>query len=58
MISPGTRTRPSIGLRLAGALLLCAFLPACVNQTVKSTSVPVLKTAATPVEEHLLLDAS
>lgn len=58
MISPGRRTRPPIGLRLAGALLLCTFLPACVNQTVKSTSVPVLKTAATPVEEHLLLDAS
>ena len=58
MTSAHRRTGPYAGLRLVAVLLLCAALPACVNQTVKSTSVPAVKTATTQVEEHLLLDAS
>lgn len=46
------------GFRLLVALLLCAALPACVNQTIKSTSVPAVQTPSTQVEEGLLLDAS
>ena len=37
-------------------LALCALLPACVNQTVKSTSVPQIKTASAETSEALLLD--
>ena len=37
-------------------LALCSLLPACVSQTVKSTSVPAVETAATEVSEALLLD--
>jgi len=50
-----TNTGPS---RLLAALLLCIALPACVNQTIKSTSVPAVQTPTTQVEESLLLDAS
>ena len=39
-------------------LLLCLTLPACVSQTIKSTSVPAIQTPAIQVEEHLLLDAN
>ncbi len=39
-------------------LLLCITLPACVSQTIKSTSVPAIQTPAIQVEESLLLDAS
>ena len=39
-------------------LALCTLLPACVSQTVKSTSVPAVKTAETEVGEALLLDVS
>ena len=46
------------GFRLLAALLLCAALPACVNQTIKSTSIPAVQTPSTQVEEGLLLDAS
>lgn len=44
--------------RFIGLFLLCAALPACVNQTIKSTSVPSINTPSAPVEENLLLDAS
>lgn len=44
--------------RLLAAILLYATLTACVNQTIKSTSVPAVQTPATQVEEGLLLDAS
>ena len=39
-------------------LALCSLLPACVSQTVKSTSVPAVNTAETDVGEALLLDVS
>ena len=39
-------------------LALCTLLPACVSQTVKSTSVPAVNTAETDVGEALLLDVS
>ncbi len=44
--------------RLLAAIVLCAVLPACVNQTIKSTSVPAVNTPTTQVAEGLLLDAS
>ncbi len=44
--------------RVFAVLLLCAALPACVNQTIKSTSVPSIQTPSSQVGEHLLLDAS
>lgn len=44
--------------RIIGLFLLCAALPACVNQTIKSTSVPSINTPSVQVEESLLLDAS
>lgn len=37
-------------------LIVCASLSACVSQTVKTTSVPNVKTAPVPVAETLLLD--
>lgn len=37
-------------------IALCALLPACVNQTVKTTSVPEINTATVDVHEGLLLD--
>jgi hypothetical protein len=40
------------------ALSLAILLSACVNQTIKSTSVPGVKTASTQVSEELLLDVS
>jgi len=42
--------------RLTTLLLLCAVLPACVSQTVKSTSVPAIQNPSTQVAERLLLD--
>lgn len=36
--------------------LLCAILPACVSQTINSTSAPNVRTATAPVLENLLLD--
>jgi hypothetical protein len=42
-------------LVLAG---LCLFLGACVNQSIKSTSVPPLETPSSPVAETLLLDVA
>lgn len=47
-----------ITLRLLVALSLAILLSACVNQTIKSTSVPSVKTASTQVSEELLLDVS
>lgn len=46
----------SLSLRLPIALAMVILLPACVNQTVKSTSVPAVKTADEAVPEELLLD--
>ena len=43
-------------LRAITALALCSLLVACVNQTVKSTSVPTIRNASEPVDEALLLD--
>lgn len=44
--------------RVALALLLAALLSACVNQTIKSTSVPPVKGASEAVPEELLLDVA
>ncbi len=43
-------------LKALTALAFCVLLSACVNQTVKSTSVPTIRNAAEPVDEELLLD--
>lgn len=45
-----------IALRLLTAIGLCVLLGACVNQSIKSTSVPGIKTASSEVSEELLLD--
>jgi hypothetical protein len=45
-----------IALRPLIALLLVMLLSACVNQSVKSTSVPSVKSASSEVSEELLLD--
>lgn len=45
-------------LRLLLATCLSTLLSACVNQSIKSTSVPGIKTASTEVAEELLLDVS
>jgi hypothetical protein len=45
-----------IALRPFIALLLVMLLSACVNQSVKSTSVPSVKSASSEVSEELLLD--
>jgi hypothetical protein len=37
---------------------LCLLLGACVNQSIKSTSVPPIETPSSPVAETLLLDVS
>lgn len=47
-----------IALRLLTCALLCMGVGACVNQTIKSTSVPSIETPATAVSEDLLLDVS
>jgi len=47
-----------IPYRLTALLVLCAALPACVNQTIKSASVPAARTPSTSIEEELLLDVS
>ncbi|RLA55030.1 MAG: hypothetical protein DRQ65_01810 [Gammaproteobacteria bacterium] len=45
-------------LRPLVALSLAILLSACVSKTIKSTSVPGVKTASTEVSEELLLDVS
>lgn len=47
-----------IPYRLMVLLVLFAALPACVNQTIKSASVPAARTPSTNIEEELLLDVS
>lgn len=47
-----------IVLRLLALIMVCSLLGACVNQSIKSTSVPGIKTASTEVAEELLLDVS
>jgi hypothetical protein len=47
-----------IGQRLLTGIVLCLGLGACVNQTIKSTSVPNIETPAAAVSEHLLLDVA
>ena len=44
--------------RMLALLVLCATLPACVQQTVKSASVPTVIVPATEIAEELLLDVS
>ena len=45
-----------LSLRLLAVMFITLGLGACVNQSIKSTSVPSVKGASTTVEEHLLLD--
>ena len=45
-----------LSLRLLAVMVITLGLGACVNQSIKSTSVPSVKGASTTVEEHLLLD--
>ena len=45
-----------LSLRLLAVMVISLSLGACVNQSIKSTSVPSVKGASTAVEEHLLLD--
>ena len=52
------KVRGEVPYRLMVMLLLCSALPACVNQTIKSASVPAVKMPSTVVEEDLLLDVS
>jgi len=47
-----------IALRAVFILLLMTALSACVNQSVKSTSVPSVKSASVDLSEDLLLDVS
>jgi hypothetical protein len=47
-----------INLRLLCYLGVCLLLSGCVNQTIKSTSVPPVQTAVTPVSEAQLLDVA
>ncbi len=47
-----------INLRPLVALSLAVLLSACVSKTIKSTSVPGVKTASIEVSEELLLDVS
>lgn len=42
--------------RLTALLILCAILPACVSQTIRSASVANVRTVATAIAEDLLLD--
>ena len=58
MSSAFVNRQPQPWHRVLGVLLLCATLPACVNQTIKSTSVPSIQTPSSQVDERLLLDAS
>jgi hypothetical protein len=43
-------------LRLPAMLMVCTLFAACVNHSVKSTSVPAVATASESVPEELLLD--
>ncbi len=45
-------------MRLLLLLSLSALLSACVNQTIKSTSIPPVQTPSTAVDESLLLDVN
>lgn len=45
-----------LSLRLLAVIVVTLGLGACVNQSIKSTSVPSVKGASTAVDEHLLLD--
>jgi len=45
-----------LSLRLLAVMVVTLGLGACVNQSIKSTSVPSVKGASTAVDEHLLLD--
>ena len=45
-----------LSLRLLAVMVISLSLGACVNQSIKSTSVPSVKGASTAVDEHLLLD--
>ena len=45
-----------LSLRLLAVMVITLGLGACVNQSIKSTSVPSVKGASTAVDEHLLLD--
>jgi hypothetical protein len=47
-----------IALRLPLLLILCFSLVACVNQSIKSTSIPSIVGASEDVPEELLLDVS
>jgi hypothetical protein len=49
---------PCLTIRVLALAACLAGLPACVNQTVKSTSVPDIQTAGSEVAEGLLLDVS
>ncbi|MFT5710307.1 MAG: hypothetical protein ACI8QT_001001 [Halioglobus sp.] len=58
-MSIGADKKPALSFcRFIGLFLLCTTLPACVNQTIKSTSVPSINTPNVQVGESLLLDAS
>ncbi len=46
------------GLRVLPLLGLCLLLSACVNQTIKTTSAPAIKTPTAPVPEQQLLDVA
>jgi hypothetical protein len=47
-----------IVLRVLGVISLAILLSACVSKSIKSTSVPGVKTASTVVSEELLLDVN
>lgn len=47
-----------VGLRLLSCVGLCLLISGCVNQTIKSTSAPPVKTPAAAVSEQHLLDVS
>jgi len=47
-----------IALRLPLLIILCFSLVACVNQSIKSTSIPSIAGASNDVPEELLLDVS
>ena len=52
------KVRGEIPYRLMALLILCAALPACVSQTIKSASVQEAKIPSTDIVEDSLLDVS
>jgi len=52
------KVRGGTPYRLMAVLILCAALPACVSQTIKSSSVPAVRNPSTVIAEDLLLDVS